>query len=448
MFSKFTIKFIVCLGLLSSSVFGKTDCDVLTKLLNEFEKSDMVSWKENTNDCCSLDGITCSNDRITKIDLKEKDLGGSIAKEIGELSELSFLDLRYNHISGSIPDSIVTLSKLNYFNLGANHDISGSLPESICKLTSLSELYLYENSIEGNIPDCIGDLTNLIELCLDSNRFIGYIPSSIGDLKKLKHLDLEKNKLIGTIPEELSNLKNLEIINLQGNSGLIGNIPEIENVKDCNFGNSGLCVKEGSNACSNGLPKCSDEDLKKAEDFDKNSEYKNKNKSGKNGKGKNGNNGSSSSSSGSDSPKKSAKTISIIILIIVIILLLIVGGVYLYKRNNNNNEENQNMKIGKSSSTINMLPITSADLPSPQTSPVQEQSFVVLSNEPPKDNESVPPKLTLDDSIFNYIDANKSNLSLNEDSKISKTSTGIDQEQYQKQIQYNSLIQNQSYYLS
>ncbi|ORX92394.1 L domain-like protein [Neocallimastix californiae] len=200
MFFNISLKSIAYVGLISNLalVYAKTDSE------------SKISWKENTNSCCELSGIECSSDRITKIDLRENGFKGSISSEIGALSEL-------------------------------NH------------------LYFYTNQLKGSIPDCIGELTNINELCLDNNKLEGNIPSSIGNLSNLKLLDVEKNQLSGIIPESFSKLKNIEKINLQGNSGLIGNLPNVPSIKTCSYANTNLCVKEGSDICTNNLRKCTEE---------------------------------------------------------------------------------------------------------------------------------------------------------------------------------------------
>lgn len=199
------------------------------------------------------------------------------------------------------------------------------------------------------------------------------------------------------------------------------------------YTNTDLCVSEGSKTCSNNLRKCTEDDIKKVK------EYKEKNNDNKNSENNDSSNSDNSSSSNSDN-KSGGISVGVIIIIIVLILLAIVGGIFLCRKKNVEDDGN----IIKSLSRKNILPVSTSE---PPQSPKQEKSFVVLPSV--KDDVSLPPKLTLDESIFNYVDVNsKANISLHEDSKISRTSTGIDQEQYQNQMQYQDLLNNQSYYLN
>jgi len=69
MFFKFLLQFITTIGLLSNLVFvyGKTDCDVLSSIYKSFQVESKITWKENTNKCCSTKGIECKDYRITKM---------------------------------------------------------------------------------------------------------------------------------------------------------------------------------------------------------------------------------------------------------------------------------------------------------------------------------------------------------------------------------------------
>ena len=91
-----------------------------------------------------------------------------------------------------------------------------------------------------------------------------------------------------------------------------------------------------------------------------------------------------------------------------------------------------------------------------------------------EDDDSLPPRLSIDESLFSYVDINEKpddneksdvneQLSVNEQLDVneqlnvnkqpdidnkSKSSIGIDQEQYQNQILYQNLLNNQDYYLN
>jgi hypothetical protein len=71
--------------------------------------------------------VECRAGHITKINLDEQGLGGSIAISIGDLSKLSCLALSSNNIHGTIPSELAQLSKLSTFWLAENN-LSGLIP--------------------------------------------------------------------------------------------------------------------------------------------------------------------------------------------------------------------------------------------------------------------------------------------------------------------------------
>jgi len=328
MFLKSTIKlfFYLCLIILNSIVVNaETDCDTLSILFNHFGIADKITWPANSNKCCTVDVVTCINDRITELDFMFSNLNGTIANEIGSLTELTRLDIRYNLISGTIPESIASNKKLRFFNVGANKDISGNIPKAICSLTNLEALYLYGNRLSGTIPNCIGELIKLRSLCVDDNQLTGVIPSSIGNLENLVQLDMEKNNLSGTIPESFANLKKLEMFIVQGNKDLIGPIPEITDITKWDFTNTDLCVKDSSKVYSEDLRQCTDEDFKKVKEF--------------NDSLANQENDKSKTDNHDNSNQKSGMIIPIIITVVILISAIFVA--FMFVKRNKSKEPNR-----------------------------------------------------------------------------------------------------------
>eukprot|EP01028_Stygiella_incarcerata_P012265 TRINITY_DN742_c0_g1_i2.p1 TRINITY_DN742_c0_g1~~TRINITY_DN742_c0_g1_i2.p1 ORF type:complete len:971 (+),score=185.39 TRINITY_DN742_c0_g1_i2:925-3837(+) len=159
-------------------------------------------------------------------------LSGEIPKEIGHLSNLTYLYLLENKLSGELPEEIGQLANLVHLELALNN-LSGILPPQICNLTKLEQLIVAGNAFRGNIPSCIGELENLVELYLSLNGFDGLIPSSLGNLKKLVVLQLSITNVEGPIPPSLGELGNLRQMHLFSNR-LNGSIPK-ELGKLCNL---------------------------------------------------------------------------------------------------------------------------------------------------------------------------------------------------------------------
>ena len=75
-------------------------------------------------------GVTCTNGFITKIDLTDNGLVGSIPAELGNLLNLENLHLAVNSLTGSIPDELGNLMKLSSLTL-SNNDLIGPAPSTL-----------------------------------------------------------------------------------------------------------------------------------------------------------------------------------------------------------------------------------------------------------------------------------------------------------------------------
>ena len=144
---------------------------------------------------CEWDGLSCdstgkssSTDAIVSINLKKKNLRGTIPVELFLLSDLMSISLGNNKfITGSIPSSISTLNELTLLDL-SNNALSGSLPDSIYTMTSLKSINVASNRIRGTVSENISSLSRLSVLQLDNNELSGPIPesglSALQDLSK------------------------------------------------------------------------------------------------------------------------------------------------------------------------------------------------------------------------------------------------------------------------
>ncbi|CAG7887120.1 hypothetical protein BRARA_A01103 [Brassica rapa] len=250
---------------------------VLVSLKQSFDSYDpsLDSWNvPNFKSLCSWTGVSCDNlnQSITRLDISNLNIYGTLSPEIhklsrlevlnisnnafeGELKPLEFsqmsqlatLDAYNNNFKGSLPLSLTKLTKLGYLNLGGNYfngeiprsygdflrlkhldlsgnDLSGRIPDELGNITTLEKLYLgYDNDFHG-IPKGLGRLINLVLLDLANCSLRGSVPSELGHLKNLEVLFLQINELTGSIPRELGNLTSLKTLDLSYNS-LEGEIP-------------------------------------------------------------------------------------------------------------------------------------------------------------------------------------------------------------------------------
>ncbi|CAI9269197.1 unnamed protein product [Lactuca saligna] len=218
-----------------SSSAIKTDSEALIEFKNMIEDDPdgvLSSW-QLTNSPCKWHGVTCTQGRVTQLDLSDSDLEGSISfSPFSSLDMLTLLNLSENKhlfinstsifqlpfgleqillsnsgVTGSIPDKfLVNFKNLAVINLSQN-SLTGVLPETLVSNPDMVQvLDLSSNSIFGTIPVSFSNYTNLKNLNLSYNVITGNIPKSLSKLKNLQVLDFSHNLLTGWIPEELGNL--------------------------------------------------------------------------------------------------------------------------------------------------------------------------------------------------------------------------------------------------
>ena len=219
-----------------------TDKAALVALYNA---TDGDNWTNNTNWLSDWalgewHGVTTNDDgQVTRLDLDENQLSGSIPAELGNLTNLQYLSLVVNQLSGSIPAALGNLANLQYLSLNGNQ-LSGSIPAELGNLTNLQNLSLSHNQLSGQIPPALGNLTNLTGLNFFHNQLSGQIPPTLGNLANLQWLYLGNNQLSGSIPAELGNLTNLQALHL-GDTQLSGCVPEgLRNVENHEYSVLGL----------------------------------------------------------------------------------------------------------------------------------------------------------------------------------------------------------------
>ena len=122
------------------------DCQLLLVLKDGLRGTATLNWDSGTA-IGSWDGVTTGGTpaRVTKVELDDEDLTGSIPTELGSLSELTHLDLSDNSLTGDIPRKLVRLDNLEEVRLSGN-SLTGCIPQGLKDVTtndlsSLSLLY-------------------------------------------------------------------------------------------------------------------------------------------------------------------------------------------------------------------------------------------------------------------------------------------------------------------
>ncbi|XP_058771760.1 BRASSINOSTEROID INSENSITIVE 1-associated receptor kinase 1-like [Vicia villosa] len=158
----------------SSNVEG----DALNALKSNLNDPNNVlqSWDATLVNPCTWFHVTCNGDNsVTRVDLGNADLSGTLVSQLGDLSNLQYLELYSNNITGKVP-------------------------EELGNLTNLVSLDLYLNHLSGTIPNTLGNLQKLRFLRLNNNTLTGRIPVSLTNVSTLQVLDLSNNNLEGDVP--------------------------------------------------------------------------------------------------------------------------------------------------------------------------------------------------------------------------------------------------------
>ncbi|KAE8099165.1 hypothetical protein FH972_017169 [Carpinus fangiana] len=218
----------------------------------------LVRWNQSA-DCCSWEGVNCSEGSVIGLDLTNEYISGDLSS-LFNLQHLRNLSLAYNRFNGAIPSELEKLTNLSYLNL-SNAGFAGQIPIEISRLTrlvslDLSAVYFFEstplkledpnlNMLVQNLPELIelhldgvnisaqgnewcqalsSSLQNLRVLSLSNCYLSGPIDSSLLKLQSLSIIHLDNNNLSTPVPEFFANFTNLTSLRLTS-SGLRGTFP-------------------------------------------------------------------------------------------------------------------------------------------------------------------------------------------------------------------------------
>ncbi|KAK8627303.1 hypothetical protein V6N13_134917 [Hibiscus sabdariffa] len=163
------------------------------------DKSNKLTSWSSTTDVCTWSGITCFQNRISRLVLENLELAGSF-EPLASLTQLRVLSLKQNRLSGPVPD-LSNLTAIRILLLSRN-GFTGEFPASVSSLSRLYRLDLSFNNFSGEIPVTINRLTHLLTLRLEENRFSGQVSSL--NLPNLQELNVSGNRLSGEIPGTFS----------------------------------------------------------------------------------------------------------------------------------------------------------------------------------------------------------------------------------------------------
>ncbi|XP_057961697.1 probable leucine-rich repeat receptor-like protein kinase At1g68400 [Malania oleifera] len=191
--------FILMLNFSVSEASSSPDLKALMAFKAGADATNKLATWNATRDPCAWDGVSCRQNRVSRLVLEGLDLAGGF-QPLTSLTQLRVLSLKWNRFSGPIPD-LSNLTALKLLFLSKNQ-FTGAFPASISALSKLYRLDLSYNNFSGQIPAAVNRLTHLLTLRLEGNRFAGSISGL--NLPNLQDFNVSDNLLAGEIPKTLS----------------------------------------------------------------------------------------------------------------------------------------------------------------------------------------------------------------------------------------------------
>ena len=136
------------------------DCKTLQNIYQQLNGNDQQIINALTEDCCSINFVTCIGPAITALQLSSMNLNGNFPQSVTDLKSLQVLDLSFNPIGGTLPSNINELTHLYWLSI-ASTNINGDLPAAIGTMGALKFLVLSRTQIWGGIPFGLQNLQSL-----------------------------------------------------------------------------------------------------------------------------------------------------------------------------------------------------------------------------------------------------------------------------------------------
>ncbi|CAH2046264.1 unnamed protein product [Thlaspi arvense] len=138
----------------------------------------LVNWNVSDDHLCSWFGVTCVDNKVQMLNLTGCSLGGTLAPELSQLSELRSLILSKNNLYGDIPKEFGTFPKLELLDLQDNK-LSGIVPPELNKVLSPENLLLSGNKFAGFMKIKFLRLQSLYKVQLNKHRELSSAPNAV-----------------------------------------------------------------------------------------------------------------------------------------------------------------------------------------------------------------------------------------------------------------------------
>ncbi|XP_073291644.1 probable LRR receptor-like serine/threonine-protein kinase At1g06840 [Primulina huaijiensis] len=251
--AKIGLSVALCLSLFliaDSQLTDPKEVNALRSIKNSLvDHGKLDGWKRGDPCTSNWSGINCYDTpledgyfHVKELFLLNLNLSGSLAPELGLLSNLTILDFMWNNLTGFIPKEIGNISTLQLLLLNGNQ-LTGSLPHELGNLSNLDRIQIDQNQISGEIPLSFANLSKARHFHMNNNLLSGQIPPDLYRLPILIHLLLDNNNLSGYLPPQLSETPRLKIIQLDNNNFEGSTIP-------ATYGNMSRLLKLSLRNCS------------------------------------------------------------------------------------------------------------------------------------------------------------------------------------------------------
>ncbi|KAG6399086.1 hypothetical protein SASPL_140560 [Salvia splendens] len=206
------------------------DAAVMQDLKKSIYAPSQLGWTDP--DPCKWKSVTCSRDnRVTKIQIRQQNLQGSLPPSLGKLTSLQTLEVQNNQLSGALP-SLAGLNSLQTLSVN-NNNFTSVPPDFFDGMTSLQEVSMdYNPFTSWKIPAGLKSASALQKFTATSANISGPFPDFFGaaTFSSLTNLHLAFNNIEGPLPASLAG-SSIQSLWLNGQMvGMNGSISVLQNM--------------------------------------------------------------------------------------------------------------------------------------------------------------------------------------------------------------------------
>lgn len=135
----------------------------------------LSGWNKEgySGDHCSWFGVECSDGKVVILNLRDLCLEGTLAPELGKLTNVKSIIIRNNSFYGTIPHEIGDLEELEVLDLGHNN-FTGPFPSDLSNKKALSILLLDNNNLLDTLSHEVYKLKTLSEFQVDEEQLTNF----------------------------------------------------------------------------------------------------------------------------------------------------------------------------------------------------------------------------------------------------------------------------------